>query len=109
MQPVPPAVREGWDEITRALSCKWPGLVTDAHIMGILQAHTDRSDGVNTLEMTAEAMLAADPSILASRIIRSPRIMRAVSARKKSPSSRRSAEQRYGSEFTSLEGSSRIS
>jgi DNA polymerase (family X) len=34
-----------------------PRLVTHAHIKGILQAHTDRSDGPDTLETMAKAML----------------------------------------------------
>jgi DNA polymerase (family X) len=44
--------------IAGARSCKLPRLVTDSHIKGILQAHTDRSDGVDTLETMAKAMLA---------------------------------------------------
>ena len=57
MQPVPPELREGRDEIARALAGTLPELVTDADIGGILHAHTDRSDGVDTLETMAEATL----------------------------------------------------
>src|SRR6185312_12187024 len=41
-----------------ALAGTLPELVTDADIKGILHAHTDRSDGVDTLETMAEATLA---------------------------------------------------
>lgn len=58
MQPIPPELREGRDEIARALAGILPELVTDAEIRGILHAHTDRSDGVDTLETMAEATLA---------------------------------------------------
>jgi DNA polymerase (family X) len=58
MQPVPPELREGRDEIARALSGTLPRLVTDADLKGILHAHTDRSDGIDTLERMAEATLA---------------------------------------------------
>jgi DNA polymerase (family X) len=55
MQTVPPELREGWDEIALALAGTLPELVTDSDIAGILHAHTDRSDGVDTLETMAEA------------------------------------------------------
>ncbi|HWX33328.1 MAG TPA: hypothetical protein VNZ53_38610 [Steroidobacteraceae bacterium] len=55
MQTVPPELREGRDEIARALAGTLPELVTDSDIVGILHAHTDRSDGVDTLETMAEA------------------------------------------------------
>ena len=55
MQPVPPELREGRDEIARALAGTLPELVTDVDIAGILHAHTDRSDGLDTLESMAEA------------------------------------------------------
>jgi DNA polymerase beta catalytic subunit len=58
MQPVAPELREGRDEIARALAGTLPKLVTDADIKGILHAHTDQSDGVDTLETMAEATLA---------------------------------------------------
>ena len=52
---IEPELREGQDEIALALKDKLPSLVTDADVRGILHAHTDRSDGVNTLEVMAEA------------------------------------------------------
>jgi DNA polymerase (family X) len=58
MQPVPPELREGQSEIARALTGELPELVADADIKGILHAHTDRSDGVDTLETMTEATLA---------------------------------------------------
>ena len=53
---VPPELREARGEIARALERKLPSLVTDEDICGILHAHTDRSDGVDTLEVMAEAV-----------------------------------------------------
>ena len=53
---VPPELREGRGEIARTLERKLPSLVTDEDICGILHAHTDRSDGVDTLEVMAEAV-----------------------------------------------------
>ena len=58
MQPVPPELREGRDEVARALAGTLPELVTDEDIAGILHAHTDRSDGLDTLETMAEATLS---------------------------------------------------
>ena len=58
LQPVPPELREGRDEIARAVAGLLPEPVTDEAIKGILHAHTDRSDGVDTLEKMAEATLA---------------------------------------------------
>ncbi len=55
MQTVLPELREGRDEIARALAGTLPKLVTDSDIAGILHAHTDRSDGVDTLATMAEA------------------------------------------------------
>jgi DNA polymerase (family 10) len=55
MQMVPPELREGRDEIAQALAGTLPKLVADSDIVGILHAHTDRSDGVDTLETMAEA------------------------------------------------------
>jgi DNA polymerase (family 10) len=57
MQNIPPELREGRDEIERALAGRLPKLVTDSDIAGILHAHTDRSDGVDTLETMADATL----------------------------------------------------
>jgi DNA polymerase (family 10) len=42
-------------EIELAKALKIPRLVTDADVRGILHAHTDRSDGVDTLKVMAEA------------------------------------------------------
>ena len=58
MQPVPPELREGRDEVARALAGTLPELVTDEDIAGILHAHTDRSDGLDTLETMAEATMS---------------------------------------------------
>jgi DNA polymerase (family X) len=55
MQTIPPELREGRDEIARALAGALPELVLDADIAGILHAYTDRSDGIDTLEAMAEA------------------------------------------------------
>ena len=52
---IEPELREGRDEIARALKGGLPPLVRDADIRGILHAHTDLSDGVDTLEAMAEA------------------------------------------------------
>jgi DNA polymerase (family 10) len=54
---IEPELREGIDEIESAGSGHLPALVQDADIRGVLHAHTDRSDGGNTLEeMTNAAM-----------------------------------------------------
>lgn len=58
MQPVAPELREGRDEIARAIAGTLPELVTDTNIKGILHAHTDRSDGLDTLETMADATRA---------------------------------------------------
>jgi DNA polymerase (family 10) len=58
MQPVPPELREGHNEISRALAGTLPDLVADTDIAGILHAHTDRSDGLDTLERMAEAAMS---------------------------------------------------
>ena len=55
LQFIEPELREGRGEITLAQKGKLPTLVTDADLRGILHAHTDRSDGVDTLEAMAEA------------------------------------------------------
>ena len=55
LQFIDPELREGLGEIELAKAHKIPRLVTDADIRGILHAHTDRSDGVDTLEVMAEA------------------------------------------------------
>ncbi|MBV8755550.1 MAG: DNA polymerase/3'-5' exonuclease PolX [Hyphomicrobiales bacterium] len=55
LAPIPPELREGSDEIILAQSGKLPVLVSDDDIRGILHAHTDRSDGVDTLTEMAGA------------------------------------------------------
>src|SRR5262245_40710540 len=55
LQFIPPDLREGRDEIARAEAGDIPVLVADEDIRGILHAHTNRSDGVHTLEQMAEA------------------------------------------------------
>jgi DNA polymerase (family 10) len=55
LQFIDPELREGRGEIALAKGHKIPRLVTDADLLGILHAHTDRSDGVDTLEVMAEA------------------------------------------------------
>jgi DNA polymerase (family 10) len=52
---IEPELREGGDEITRAIKGELLRLVTDADIRGILHAHTDQSDGVDTLATMAQA------------------------------------------------------
>ena len=56
MQYIEPELREGADEIDLAARKKIPLLVQDDDIRGILHSHTDRSDGVNTLEQMAKAV-----------------------------------------------------
>jgi len=55
LQFIEPELREGLGEIELAKLHKIPRLVTDGDIQGILHAHTDRSDGVDTLGVMAEA------------------------------------------------------
>src|SRR6195952_1296124 len=55
LQFIEPELREGRGEVALAAADKLPKLVADTDIRGILHAHTDRSDGVNTLEQMAEA------------------------------------------------------
>jgi DNA polymerase (family 10) len=55
LQFVPPELREGNDEIERARNKTLPKLVSDEDIRGILHAHTDATDGVDTLEAMAQA------------------------------------------------------
>ena len=52
---IEPELREGRGEIERASNGKLPSLVTDRDVRGILHAHTDLSDGTDTLEVMAEA------------------------------------------------------
>lgn len=54
---IPPEMREGLDEVTLAGEGKIPALVEEADITGVFHVHTDKSDGVDTLETLArEAM-----------------------------------------------------
>ncbi len=55
---IPPELREGGDEIARALADDLPQLVTEKDLRGLLHVHTDMSDGVDTLEAMAEATRA---------------------------------------------------
>jgi DNA polymerase (family 10) len=55
---IAPELREGRGEIQRALAGALPPLVTDQDILGILHAHTNLSDGVDTLDVMAEATRA---------------------------------------------------
>ncbi len=55
MQPIAPELREGRDEIARALAGTLGELVTDTDIKGILHAHTDRSDGADALDRGCHA------------------------------------------------------
>ena len=62
---IPPELRQGFDEIERAQSGRLPRLVTRADLQGDLHAHTDESDGHNTLEEMAAAAQAAGLRYLA--------------------------------------------
>jgi DNA polymerase (family 10) len=55
LQYIEPELREGLGEIELATKKQLPSLVVDADINGILHAHTNRSDGADTLEVMAEA------------------------------------------------------
>ena len=52
---IDPELREGRGEIEAALKGKFPKLVTDKDLRGILHCHTDASDGTETLETMAKA------------------------------------------------------
>jgi DNA polymerase (family 10) len=52
---IPPELREGADEIALAAKGGLPKLVEDGDLRGIVHAHTDQSDGVNTLEQMVKA------------------------------------------------------
>jgi DNA polymerase (family X) len=56
LQFIPPELREGDDEIALAETGQIPDLVSDEDIRGILHAHTDASDGVDTLADMVEAV-----------------------------------------------------
>jgi DNA polymerase (family X) len=55
---IEPELREGTDEIALALKHALPKLVSDQDLRGILHAHTDLSDGADTLEVMADATLS---------------------------------------------------
>jgi DNA polymerase (family 10) len=55
---IAPELREGRDEIARARDGTLPALVGDGDLRGILHAHTDRSDGADTLADMAAATRA---------------------------------------------------
>ena len=55
MQFIPPEIREGLDEITRARRGGLPRLVTEGDIRGDLHTHTFASDGTDSLEEMALA------------------------------------------------------
>ena len=84
---IEPELREGRGEIERAIKGKLPSLVTDRDLCGILHAHTDLSDGVDTLEVMAEATRNGGISTSASPTIPNPRTMRAACRSTKSCSS----------------------
>ena len=52
---IDPELRETGEEIEQAIKGDLPELITDRDLRGILHAHTDLSDGVDTLEAMAEA------------------------------------------------------
>jgi DNA polymerase (family 10) len=52
---IPPELREDADEIALAMEDRLPSLLEAEDIRGSLHCHTDRSDGVHTLEEMAEA------------------------------------------------------
>jgi DNA polymerase (family 10) len=53
---IAPELREGLGEIELGKKNKLPTLVEDSDLRGILHSHTERSDGVHTLEEMAEAV-----------------------------------------------------
>src|SRR5205085_2806961 len=55
LQFIEPELREGRDEVERALQGKLPKLVADGDLHGILHCHTDGSDGTESLETMANA------------------------------------------------------
>ena len=58
LQYIEPELREGLDEIALAEAYQIPRLVTLDDLRGVLHAHTNASDGVDTLEAMAEASIA---------------------------------------------------
>jgi len=55
LQYIKPELREGLEEIELAEAGRIPDLVTRDGLRGVLHAHTEASDGVDTLEAMAEA------------------------------------------------------
>jgi DNA polymerase (family 10) len=55
LEPIPPELREGYDEVERAAEWQLPALVTVEDIRGELHAHSTTSDGGATIEQMAEA------------------------------------------------------
>jgi DNA polymerase (family X) len=55
LQYIEPELREGRNEIALARLRRIPALVSTADLRGILHAHTDASDGMNTLEQMPQA------------------------------------------------------
>ena len=55
LQYIEPELREGRGEIALGASISFPGLIELRDLRGILHAHTDQSDGGNSLEEMAEA------------------------------------------------------
>ncbi|MBI4542407.1 MAG: DNA polymerase/3'-5' exonuclease PolX [Gemmatimonadetes bacterium] len=56
---VPPELREGGDEVSRAAAGKLPRLVERGDLVGFIHCHTVYSDGTNTVAELAEACRAA--------------------------------------------------
>jgi DNA polymerase (family 10) len=54
LEPIPPELREGDDEVQRAAAGRLPELITTADIRGELHVHTVASDGTRTIEQMAE-------------------------------------------------------
>jgi DNA polymerase (family 10) len=52
---IPPELRETGTEVERGAAGELPELVTDADLRGVLHAHTNESDGADTLEEMAKA------------------------------------------------------
>ena len=75
---IEPELREGRDEIALAKAGRLSRLVRSADVNGILHAHTDASDGLNTLEEMAKRRAAAVTSTSALQITQSRRITPAV-------------------------------
>jgi DNA polymerase (family 10) len=57
---IPPELREGSGEVARAQIGALPRLMTDSDIRGVLHAHTNLSDGVDTLEAMVKATRARE-------------------------------------------------